>query len=136
MAWSQSSTYCDEHDFSDYDREDNGECGDCCSCTCADDDRCTDCASCCAPEGSYREKLKPITHNTKTGGNVNRTIAKLFEKTADAVLVNKFYGHQIADNDVEVIRLQGKQKELLAAAQAKQDEQDKHANVVNARVCE
>ena len=54
---------------------------------------------------------------------MNTTIAKLFEKTADAVLVQKWFGHQIQQTEVEYIRLNGKQKELLAAAQAKEDEQ-------------
>lgn len=113
------------------------ECKDCCGE--ADlDDCCEGCHDCdCDGRRAQAGHVanKPIISSTKTGGsNMNRTIAKLFEKTVDAVLVNKFYGHIIADNDIEAIKLAGKQKEILAAAQELQDKQDAAANVVKAKV--
>lgn len=47
---------------------------------------------------------------------MNTTIAKLFEKTADALLVDKHLSKNIGENPVSVIMLSGKQEELLAAA--------------------
>ncbi len=52
------------------------------------------------------------------GSNMNTVIARLFAKapTEDAVLVQKYFGVTIAQNDVSFIILDGKQKELLAKA--------------------
>jgi hypothetical protein len=55
---------------------------------------------------------------------MNRTIAKLFAVTADAMLVNKFYCNQIADNDISFIQHSDSTDEILAAAKAKQTEED------------
>lgn len=65
---------------------------------------------------------------------MNTTIAKLFEKTADAVLVNKFYGSHIAQNDVTYIMLKGKEKDLLAMAQGLQAKEDARNNIVTAQI--
>ena len=62
---------------------------------------------------------------TTEGTDMNTVIARLFERTADAVLVAKHYSGSIQDNDVELVKLQGKQKELLALAQAKEDKANK-----------
>ena len=126
-----------DHDFSDYDRDDNGECGDCCECECADDDRCDDCASCCAPDGSYHKKCKSnVGWNTQTGGVTmfNRTIEKMYERTADAALVNKFFGGTIPQNDIEVIVLKPHAKEILEKAKELQAKEDERNNVVTAKI--
>ena len=136
--------YVPEHKHYSIDDDLCEECRDCCGDNDYDDccDGCQECG-CRGRERQAEEKEeayrashpRPITQNTKTGGwNMNRTIAKLFEKTVDAVLVNKFYGHQIQDNDVSYIMLNGKQKELLAAAQKLEDTQKAHANVVTAKI--
>ena len=111
-------------------------CHDCCG-NCDYDDACDECRehrddNCGFP---YEHNIKP-KWSTKIGGVelMNTTIAKLFEKTVDAMLVNKFFGHQIAQNEVAYITLNGKQKELLASAQALQAKQDVNANVVTARI--
>ena len=69
---------------------------------------------------------------------MNKVIAALYEKTADAVLVTKYYGHEIRDNDVQLVQLEvdGVAEALLAKAQAKQDEEDARKNVVSARITE
>jgi len=73
-----------------------------------------------------KSQIKQWVATPQSGGDtmgLNTTIAQLFDKTADAVLVNKWFNGQIAQNDVEVVKLKGKEKELLAAAQAKEDAQ-------------
>lgn len=52
---------------------------------------------------------------------MNTVIAKLFEKTADAVLVQKWYGSLI-QHDIDFIIFNGKQKEILEMAQKKEEE--------------
>ena len=47
---------------------------------------------------------------------MNTTIAKLFEKTADAVLVDKHFSKNIGENPISYIALNGKQKEILVEA--------------------
>lgn len=60
--------------------------------------------------------------NLKEDREMNKTVAKLFDKTADAVLVDKHYGGIIDCNDIEYIILNGKQAEILAAAKAREEE--------------
>ena len=50
---------------------------------------------------------------------MNKTIAKLFEKTSDALLVDAELGMQIPDNAITFILLDGKQEAILKAAQDK-----------------
>lgn len=53
---------------------------------------------------------------TKGESTMNKTIAKLFEKTADAILVEKYLGSFIQPDPVDYIALNGKQEELLKEA--------------------
>lgn len=130
MAW----------DNTPYTREDNGECDDCCNCECTNDDRCGDCLDCCAPDHKHVHKSvhgKSKWGSTKQEGEnktMNSTIIKLYPATADAVLVNKFYGHIIKQSDIEVITLKGKEKDILEAAKGKQAKEDACKNVVTARI--
>jgi len=62
-------------------------------------------------------ELTRVNVNVRTEERgMNSVIAKLFDKTADAVLVEKHLGGVIKGDQVEYIKLNGKQKELLALA--------------------
>ena len=137
MAWDQESQY---QERPPYNREDSGECSDCQECNCSNDERCSDCNSCCAPSRETQRACSHQHQSVPAGGNqpMNKVIAALYEKTADAVLVTKYYGHEIRDNDVQLVQLEvdGVAEALLAKAQAKQDEEDARKNVVSARITE
>ena len=107
-------------------------CTDCCG-DVDYDDACEECQE-HRDDNCGQPHSKPTQPTTWRVEHMNTTIAKLFEKTADAVLVNKFYGSQIQQTDVEVIKLKGKEKDLLAAAQAKQANEDARNNVVRAQI--
>lgn len=63
---------------------------------------------------------------TTKGGSMNGTIAKLFDKTSDALLVEKYLGGVIADNVVSTIVLEDKTEELLAKAKELDEKAKKH----------
>ncbi len=48
---------------------------------------------------------------------MNKVIAELFEKTKDAIFVDKYLSGYIADTPVMSIVLEGKQAQLLIAAE-------------------
>ena len=114
MAWYQSQ-----------DDPERGDCDDCQECQCYEEDKqCDDCRDCdCHNKKSNKEAINQWNTKLK-GADMNRTVAKLFETTADAMLVNKFYGPIIADNDVSYIALKDSADDILAAAKVKQEEED------------
>jgi len=76
-------------------------------------------------EACFFDLIETKQEQPTKGEEMNSTVAKLFEKTADAVLVEKYYADYICDNDVSYIMLSGKQKEILAAAQEKEVQENK-----------
>jgi hypothetical protein len=124
-------------------------CAGCMDC-CGDvdyDDACDDCQehrddNCGVP------LTPPVPTNTNAptswstinkGGSsmgLNTTIASMYEQTADAVLVNKFYGHEIPQNDTSKVLFGDKADEILEAAKSKQSKEDAQRNVVRAQITE
>lgn len=60
---------------------------------------------------------------------MNNVIAKLFDQTSDAVLVEKYLGNNIPDTAVEFIRLDGKQDELIAEAKRLEEEKKRKSEI-------
>lgn len=110
----------------------DGLCEDCRNC-CGDaawEDLCDECRDC----NCHADDRPQPTSTQWRVERMNTTIAKLFDKTADAVLVNKYYGSQIAQNDVTYIMLKGKEKDLLAMAQDLQKREDARNHIVTAQI--
>ena len=66
-------------------------------------------------------RLKLKKQQPKKGKNLNKFIVTMYPtKTADAVLVNKWFANMTA---IEAVALVGKEKELLAQAQVMEEEE-------------
>ena len=65
---------------------------------------------------------KKQENQQESGENMNETIAKMYEKTADAVLVNKHFAGVIPNNPVSFAIHNPVKDEILAAAKEKEAE--------------
>ena len=72
---------------------------------------------------------EPVGNEAAVTGEeeMDKTIMKMFPKTADAVLVNKFFSNRF-ENPILNIVIADKADEILAAANKLQEEQDKEDN--------
>ena len=67
---------------------------------------------------------------------LNTVIAGLFDSTADAVLVNKYFGHEIHQSKANEVLFSDKGDELLASAKEQQAKDDAREHIVTARITE
>lgn len=117
-------------------------CNDCCG---EDyDEACDECKqhrddNCGIPLAPPVSKPMPYGTTTPTGGNtmgLNTTIASMYDSTKDAVLVNKYFGHEIQQNKSSEVLFADKADELLAKAKELQAKEDAQRNVVRAQIVE
>lgn len=118
------------------------QCQECCG-TQNPEDCCDECRECredgCDHGQGQAAQPKPTpaymwSVDAQGGSHMNTTIIKLFERTEDAVLVNKFFSCQIAQNDIEAIVLKPHAKEILEAAKKLQAKEDARQNIVTAKI--
>lgn len=79
--------------------------------------------------GVYEEHLAPYSEKQEVEKkenvmSLNPSIVKLYPKTSEAVLVEKWFGSAFAQNSLNEIFAVGKEAEILAAAQVKEDIQN------------
>lgn len=77
-------------------------------------------------DGGYEAyKFKLTTKGDQS--TMNKTIAKLFKNTEDAMLVNKYFQDQVPDNHISYITINGHQDELLKKAKEIDAERNKNS---------
>ncbi len=82
------------------------------------------------------------THQQSTirqGGSsmgLNTTVASMYENTKDAVLVNKYFGHEIPQNKTSEVLYADKADEILALAKEAQTKDDAQNRTVRAQIVE
>jgi hypothetical protein len=57
--------------------------------------------------------------------SMNKAVTDVYEKTADAILVNKYFGHSIPDSTWGKVLLQSNKEAVLKEAQAREEEEKK-----------
>jgi hypothetical protein len=77
------------------------------------------------------DNLKPRLEEKK----MNKNIATVYEKTADAVLVDKYLGHEISGSFTGLLILQANKEAYLAEAKARQEKADKNPYYSKTTAC-